>query len=400
MRLRDFFSAVAIKRLSSVEANSSRSNQHEFNGINRFREMLGNEKRSFPTAFLYLNDDIEPIHARGETTWYDARLQNPDRAAEYRLYFPASEVSQRFSEGDLIIVARRPDDSLLIIATPQYSSVGDQLIWLFGLQPPTGSYEVRDGAEIDRDVDYVVRLVLESIGVESPVPETDAELLRRRFGAAMPTTREFSAFARTQAIACDPLDDPDQSLMRWLEMEERLFRTFERLLIEQRLRSGFVEHDGHVDVDGFVGFSLGVQNRRKSRAGYALENHLEHIFVTNGIAFARGATTEGRSKPDFVFPGRDQYQNGSFPQQKLSILGAKASCKDRWRQILGEADRVSPKHLMTLEPSISTHQTDEMQTRQVQLVLPEQVHSSYSLAQRRWLWTLKTFVDHVRRLET
>jgi hypothetical protein len=188
--------------------------------------------------------------------------------------------------------------------------------------------------------------------------------------------------------------------MRWLEMEEQLFRTFERLLIEQRLRIGFVEHDGHVDVDGFVGFSLGVQNRRKSRAGYALENHLEHILMANGVAFARGATTEGRSKPDFLFPGRDQYRDGSFPKHKLLILGAKASCKDRWRQILGEADRVSTKHLMTLEPSISTHQTDEMQTRQVQLVLPKQVHASYSPAQRRWLWTLKTFVDHVRRLET
>ena len=40
---------------------------------------------------------------------------------------------------------------------------------------------------------------------------------------------------------------------------------------------GFAAGDG-VNVDGFIGFSLSVQNRRKSRAGYSLENHLAQIF--------------------------------------------------------------------------------------------------------------------------
>ena len=42
------------------------------------------------------------------------------------------------------------------------------------------------------------------------------------------------------------------------------------------------------------------------------------------------------------------------------MLAVKSTCKDRWRQILAEADRLPVKHLLTLEPGISVAQTDEM----------------------------------------
>lgn len=397
MRLREFFVSVAAKRLKAVEADPSISNQHEFNGINRFRDMLGSDDRSFPTCFLYLDDENDPVRAIGSTTWYDARRNNPDRAAEYRLYFPTNDVSQRFSPADLLIIGKRADDTLLILASPADSSVGDQLLWLFGLEPPNGDYIVRDAGEIDRDVDYVVRWVLESIGIEAPAPEADKDLLIRRFGDAMPTTRVFSEFARTQTTGCDPVADPDHAIIAWLETEERFFRAFERMLVEKKLREGFVRTDNAVDVDGFIAFSLGVQNRRKSRAGYALENHLDHIFRLSDIRYQRGVTTEGKSKPDFLFPGAAEYAAPEFNPVKLAILGAKASCKDRWRQILGEADRVKAKHLCTLEPSISVNQTNEMKSRDVQLVLPKQIHQSYTNAQQPWLWTVMRFIEHIRQ---
>lgn len=396
MRLNDFFTGVAAKRLRAVEADPGVSNQHEFNGINRFRRIFGEDRRSFETVFLYLDDEDAPVRAEGRTTWYDSRLDDPKRSAEYRLYFPSTEVSECYSPGDLLIVALRPDQSLLIIAAPADSSVGDQLLWLFGLEHPNGVDVIRDAEQIDRDVDYVVRWVLESIGIEPPAPEADADLLTDRFGHKMPTTRIFSAFAREHTTGCDPREDPDHALMAWLDTEERYFRAFERMLVEDRLRGGFMQDGDVVDVDGFIAFSLSVQNRRKSRAGYALENHLEEVFQAWQLRYDRGATTEGRSKPDFLFPGRDQYVDAGFAASGLSILGAKASCKDRWRQILGEADRVPVKHLVTLEPSISVNQTDEMQTRDVQLVLPGQVHASYNDAQRGWLWTVGRFIEHVR----
>lgn len=50
----------------------------------------------------------------------------------------------------------------------------------------------------------------------------------------------------------------------------------ERYEVDKRLREGFINND-ETDVDGFIKFSLQIQNRRKSRAGLALENHLEDI---------------------------------------------------------------------------------------------------------------------------
>jgi hypothetical protein len=80
-----------------------------------------------------------------------------------------------------------------------------------------------------------------------------------------------------------------------MEREEILFRTLERYLIADRLSHGFSSDasDG-VDIDGFLSFSLSVQNRRKSRVGFALENHLEQIFTDRGITYTRAGITEKR----------------------------------------------------------------------------------------------------------
>ena len=69
------------------------------------------------------------------------------------------------------------------------------------------------------------------------------------------------------------------------------------------------------------------------------------------------------------------------------MLGVKSTCKDRWRQVLAEADRIEYKHLLTLETSISKHQTDEMQAKNLQLVLPRGLHETYTPEQQTWLRT-------------
>ncbi len=43
------------------------------------------------------------------------------------------------------------------------------------------------------------------------------------------------------------------------------------------------------------------------------------------------------------------------------MLAVKTTCKDRWRQILNEAQRIKPKHLLTLQEGVSHRQFDEMQ---------------------------------------
>ncbi len=67
------------------------------------------------------------------------------------------------------------------------------------------------------------------------------------------------------------------------------------------------------------------------------------------------------------------------------MLGVKSTCKDRWRQVLAEANRIEHKHLLTFEAAISSNQTDEMRTKNLQLVVPRRLHDSYTETQRAWL---------------
>ena len=99
--------------------------------------------------------------------------------------------------------------------------------------------------------------------------------------------------------------------MAWLEREEALFRRLERTIVSERLKSGFMG-ESEADVDGFISFSLSVQNRRKSRAGQSLENHLEVVFKAHGLKFDRGTMTEERRSQTSCSPAAPSIKT-SFP---------------------------------------------------------------------------------------
>lgn len=234
-------------------------------------------------------------------------------------------------------------------------------------------------------------VILEQIGIEVEVEEENfLDGMLSRFGANFPDTRTFSEYARSTIPDLDPLYDPDKTLMSWIEREEILFRTFEKHLIADRLSTGFSD-----DVDDFLAFSLSVQNRRKSRVGYAFENHLEKLFNLYNVCYDRTKITENKSKPDFIFPNIDLYHNNAFDSLLLTMLGVKSTCKDRWRQVLSEADRIQNKHLITLEAAISENQTNEMASRDLQLVLPKSLHKTYTAGQQAWLIDVGDFLNLV-----
>lgn len=390
--LSQYFSGVVAKRLSAVEADPLKSNQHEFNGTKPIRSLLGDERMDrVPSRFMYLGDEEEKIsRADGYLTWYDSRLEQHHRSAEYRLYFPTTSVSEMMQEGDLLLVARRADGDFFVIAVQGGSTVENQLLWLFGISEVERQFVIREFEADNNDVplNFAGKFILEELGVE--IKEADDSLLSTlldRFNGKFPKTVDFSAFAR-QAVGAMSLDDPDAVLMAWIEKEEALFRLLERHIVAQRLRQGFGE-----DVDAFIDFSLSVQNRRKSRVGHALENHLEQVFREHSINYSRGKMTENRAKPDFVFPEISQYHNLDFPAIRLTMLGVKSTCKDRWRQVLSEAKRIERKHLFTLEPGISENQTDEMAHHLLTLVLPKNLHDSYKAAQQGNLLSMQSFIE-------
>ncbi|WP_230371308.1 type II restriction endonuclease [Paludibacterium denitrificans] len=153
-------------------------------------------------------------------------------------------------------------------------------------------------------------------------------------------------------------------------------------------------------MDAFISYSLSVQNRRKSRVGHAFEGHLDTLFRLHGLQFqqgrGKGNVTENNTRPDFMFPSFSAYHDPAFPAGNLLMLGAKTTCKDRWRQVLSEANRIASKHLVTLEAAISEAQTDEMRSHQLQLVVPASIHATYTARQQTGLQDLEAFILQVK----
>ena len=189
--------------------------------------------------------------------------------------------------------------------------------------------------------------------------------------------------------------NPDRMVIGWTNMEYTLFRALEYARYGDAITKGFES------VDEFIRVANMVLNRRKSRAGKSLEHHLSAIFDGNNIKYSSQTVTEGSKKPDFIFPSIDAYHNSSFSVNNLTSLAAKTTCKDRWRQILNEADRLKgkPKYLCTLQQGISAAQMDEMQSESVILVVPKPYISTYPSDRQNRIWTISRFVEFVLRLE-
>lgn len=394
--LSQYFTGIGAKRLSEVEVSLDISNQHEFNGIAEFKNIFGTDRINFDGHFIYLTDDEDQIiEDSGLLTWYDARENHPTRT-EYRLYYSTSPVIDIAVAGDLVVIGRTGENKLAVIIAPQGSTSEQQLLWLFGLEEVGPRFVIRDFTEQDTQLNFAGQYIITSLGFEVPDTAPDfLEELINRFGEKFPTTAEFSAYARSTVTDVSPTEEPDNTLMVWLEREELLFKTLEKHIVALKLQEGFGAQG--TDVDDFISFSLSVQNRRKSRAGFAFENHLAHIFNACEIQYSKGVKTERNNKPDFLFPGIDYYHNADFSTQLLTMLGVKTSAKERWRQVLAEADRINNKHLITLEPAISRNQTDEMIAQNLQLVLPQALMETYTEEQQTSLITLSDFIGIVRK---
>lgn len=120
------------------------------------------------------------------------------------------------------------------------------------------------------------------------------------------------------------------------------------------------------------------------------------VFDASHIVYEEQVVTEENKKPDFIFPDGKCYHNFEFPANLLVSLAAKTTCKDRWRQVINEANRIPEKHLFTLQQSISSNQLKEMADEKVHLVVPHKYIHNYPIEYQSSIWDLNTFISFVR----
>lgn len=215
-----------------------------------------------------------------------------------------------------------------------------------------------------------------------------------------PETRQMAEFAQgiynnahniTNKEICAT---PDEQILKWIDTEYLLFRQIEEKVYFPIYSKPFS------NCQELINLSNTILNRRKSRAGKSLEHHLATIFTAAKLEYEEQAVTEDNKKPDFLFPSSEAYHNLLFPSDKLVFLGAKTTCKDRWRQVLNEANRIDTKYLFTLQQGISKNQLREMKHENLKLVVPSVYRSSFDREFQPEIETLASFIEMVRQKQS
>jgi hypothetical protein len=230
-----------------------------------------------------------------------------------------------------------------------------------------------------------------------PKEESEDECIERQFQelveslAAFPSGEVFSKAARRIIRACIrhfEESGPDVVLVRWMASEYHLFRMAERALCTKDVTGNFR------DIDDFLRVASAIMNRRKSRAGRSLENHVEALLSATNIPHVM-RTCDIDGTPDIVIPSVEAYNDPAYPTEKLFVVGVKTTCKDRWRQVLHEARRVQHKHILTMQPGISSKQLKEMKEAQVSLIVPASLHKEFPRDSSMKLLTVEGFLGKV-----
>jgi type II restriction enzyme len=252
----------------------------------------------------------------------------------------------------------------------------------YGMMPTdTGRLIEKLDFKEDKAVEQLIRGFIDSLGADFPSTIIMSSTARDIYG---------KVYNHQEGAA----GNPDDILIKWIDMEYHIFRRLEFYRYGDMISKGFVA------VEDFIEVANTVLNRRKSRAGKSLENHLAALFDYNKLIYVSQPITEGNKKPDFLFPTEKDYHDPDFPSEKLVFLGAKTTCKDRWRQIINEANRIEHKHLFTLQQGISSQQMAEMEDAKITLVVPAQYINAYPKEKRHLIWTLSKFISYVRETTT
>ena len=308
--------------------------------------------------------------------YYGQRTRNEYRITRFGRNFP---FLQDENVGDLLIIAKFTEEDYAGYVLSSDEDI-DEFFAYFNLAPDETNQLI--------DIDGSVK------------PDEKIAQLLQSFVAQFnnfPETRQMAQGARdcynnAYGIAENALrNKPDEVLLNWVDTEYRLFKCMEEKVYADVISKPFGS------IEAFVQTANEVLNRRKSRAGKSLEHHLADIFTHNELVFEEQAITEDNKKPDFLFPNGECYHNMQFPADDLIVLGAKTTCKDRWRQVLTEADRVDVKYLFTLQQGISKNQLKEMHDSRLTLVVPHKYIASFPQEYQSEISDLTRFISLVRQ---
>ncbi len=395
----------AAKRLAAVEVTPTASHQHELNAGTLRRGLQFPEGRTEGalSVLCYLDPGHDPLLLEGGFTLYNSREGRP-RSPEYRLYYRLSGFEEIALPGDLLVLCRAAAGAELngVIARPG-TPMERQLERLLRLGDDAALQRivVREAARPGGDdaSEWVGTLFpsLQLPTLEDAVarhPLLGGSVTARR----IPPTRAMADAGRELArqVWGDELA-PDEYILRGLEAESGLYFAIEKRVGDLELRT--LLRDGTAELDEMLAWALRIQQSRKSRRGQSLQHHFASLLDREGIPYTAQCQTEGSERPDFIIPGHAQYQDPAYPADRLLMVACKSTVRERWAQVLREAERIRTKFLLTIDEGMSAELLRSMNQRAILVFVPTGISAS-AYAQSDMVPTVESVEDLLDRLRT
>lgn len=367
---------IALKRLSAVEIDPERSNQHEFHAsrLRQELELPATRITGMLSCLIFGADDTAPALDEAAFTLYDAREGNVTRSSEWHLYYYSRLIPELSRPGDLLVLYRHEGGLRAVVARAGSKVESDILeVLRLGDSAIRQQFSFLDAPTPDdreaREVASQLTLTLES---PPPYQVSEHALFGRAIReGAVPTSHEM-AVAAVEIVARRGgiPTDPDGYLSAALTAETDLYYGIESEVHLARLSELLAKAPSVTDV---IDFAMTVQQARRSRRGQSLQNHFAAVLDLEQIPHTAQCATETGETPDFIVPGCRQYHDETFSAGSLRMVACKSTARDRWRQVLNEAARIPKKYLLTLDPELTSATIDAMDMAGIKAFVPRSI---------------------------
>lgn len=158
------------------------------------------------------------------------------------------------------------------------------------------------------------------------------------------------------------------------QMQDEIYQQYLRAQDDagQKVIDNQIAEEGAVYFRDMDKLLMSIFQSRKSRAGKAFEYIIKELFTRLSYPFSEQIIIDG-AKPDFVMPSEEYFNKK--PLDSI-IFTAKRTLRERWRQVVTEANKGYGYFLATLDAKVTKSQIGQAATHKIFLVVPKSIKES------------------------
>lgn len=176
-------------------------------------------------------------------------------------------------------------------------------------------------------------------------------------------------------------------------MQDEIYRQY---LIAQK-RAGqkviddVIRQSGSIDFESLNSFFMSIFQSRKSRAGKAFEYIIREMFMRLSYPFAEQVNVNGAT-PDFIMPSEEYFRKRPLD---TIIFTAKRTLRERWRQVVTEANQGYSFFLATIDTKIAPNQLKQAAEHKIYIVVPQSIKNENTHYQNAYnVLSFEEFFEH------